>query len=215
MTIFLSDPNRPYAAKSRQSKPSKLKEASFAENVLENLALYFDIHSQVTGTHPTGKRLRVDAIAVPKDRHNWKRQDVALCIEFKSPNNSRHRNETFQIIKQCVDYSCVEWDGFGIQPIFFCPGFKQTKNQIDYPIPGEPITGSRLKSKDTFEAGEANAMMAFMGQNNVGELIHLPAFGWGFWMNGWHCIWAENSPNLGVRVIEGKRNSLTRKIGSH
>lgn len=204
VTIFL--PSSPYSRRVviQETRAKQPGEPEFAAQVLAELSRYFSIHEQVMGTHPSGKRLRVDAILVPNDRDKWKRKDVALCVEFKSPSNSRERRDVCQIISQCIDYSLVAWDGFGVQPIFFCPGFQEIRQIYADGVNSQDPAWSPSR----FEHGKGYIMAGIMGQNNVGELFHLPHTGWAFYMNGHHCIWST------AGVGEGKLNSLTRKIGS-
>jgi hypothetical protein len=183
------------------------REAALAQQVLAALEPNFTIHTEAWGTHPTGKRLRIDAIAIPRQADDWARPDVALGIEFKAPsdrsNDRRERKDNAKIISQCIDYSLVSWDNFGLQPIFFCPGFTEIEETLD-----EFLFDQRDYNLG-FKRGIGYMMAALMGQNNVGELKYSKHLGWAFLMNGHHRIWSERC-GLG----EGNRNKLTRSIGS-
>ena len=189
------------------------REAQLAQQAIEALQPHFTIDTEVWGTHPTGKRLRIDAIAVPRDRERWARPDIALGIEFKAPTDRyedrRDRKDTAKIISQCIDYSLVEWDGYGKQPIFFCPGFVEIRELQDR----DHFLGAD-NYREGFRHGIGYMMAGLMGQNNVGELLQVDHLGWAFLINGHHRIWSER---LGARlggVGEGKRNRLIRSIGS-
>lgn len=190
------------------------REAAFAQQVTQALKTHFTIHPEVWGTHPTGKRLRIDAIAVPHDRDQWARPDVALGIEFKAPTDrpseKRDRKGNAKIISQCIDYSLVEWDGFGVQPIFFCPGFTEIRSWDQR----DPFFGLSDGYSEGFEHGKGYLMAAVLGQNNVGELVHSHHLGWAFLINGRHRLWSQR---LGIRtggLGEARLNRLTRKVGS-
>ncbi len=69
------------------------------DQVLPCLEPHFHIHREVTGLHPAGKRLRIDAIAVPRDPSQWARPDIALGIEFKRSAASA-RGDSSRVIRQ-------------------------------------------------------------------------------------------------------------------
>ncbi len=183
-----------------------LTEADFAEVVFAALEPHFDLSLEHWGTHPTGKRLRIDAIARPRNPEHWSRPDIALGIEIKMPctdraEGMRDRKTNAKIVSQCIDYSLVDWDGFGMIPIFFSPGFPEIgslrarKQPTDYP--------------EGFTHGIGYFMAAVMGQNNVGEFVHHPFLGWSFLINSQHRIWTER-----YGVGEAKVNKLIRSVGS-
>jgi hypothetical protein len=189
------------------------REAQLAQQAIEALQSHFTIDTEVWGTHPTGKRLRIDAIAVPRDREFWSRPDIALGIEFKAltdrDGERRERKDCAKIISQCIDYSLVEWEGYGKQPIFFCPGFAEIREWDDR----DPFLGAD-NYREGFRHGIGYMMAALMGQNNVGELLQSPHLGWVFLMNGHHRIWSERIGHRTGGVGEGKRNKLNRSVGS-
>jgi hypothetical protein len=185
-------------------------EALLAERTLTELSSHFLITEQVIGTHPTGKRLRIDAILRPLDTSPWSRADIALGIEFKAPTDRdqgrRDRKENAKIISQCIDYSLVEWEGFGNVPIFFCPGFAEIRSHVDQ---FDPLGLDEQDYRTGFTSGIGFLMAAVMGQNNVGELVHSDHLGWAFLINGSHRIWSQR-----YGIGEGKRNKLIRQVGS-
>lgn len=193
------------------------------DQVLPRLADHFHIHREVTGLHPSGKRLRIDAIAIPRDPALWARSDIALGIEFKRATASG-RGDSSKVIRQCIDYTLVNWKGFGAGlPIFYCPGFDQIQSWRDYkdwnPMrrveddwigytyePNTPLTSDQV-----FQAGMGYAISGILGQHNVGELVELPRDGWSFVKHGggYHVQWCERRG-----VCEAQRNQLRRRIGS-
>jgi hypothetical protein len=186
------------------------REAALAQQVLEALKPHFTIHPEVWGTHPTGKRLRIDAMAVPRIPDGWSRTDIAFGIEFKAPTNRdeerRERKENAKIICQCIDYSLTQWDGFGYQPIFFCPGFAESSAARQR---AEDFLFDVSDYSEGFKHGVGYMMQAILGQSNVGELVHSRHLGWAFLINGSHRLWTER-----FGVGEAKRNKLTRSFGS-
>jgi hypothetical protein len=192
------------------------------DQVLPRLAHHFHIHREVTGLHPSGKRLRIDAIAIPRDPSLWARSDIALGIEFKRATASG-RGDSSKVIRQCLDYTLVDWKGFGTGlPIFYCPGFDQiqawreVKDWSAYSLRddgflGEWVPNQPLTDQQQFQAGMGYAISGILGQHNVGELVDLDRDGWSFVKHGggFHVQWSERRG-----VCEAKRNQLKRKIGS-
>jgi len=186
-------------------------EAAFQQKVLSQLEDYFEIHVQQRGTHLSGARLRIDAIAVPRDPERWSRPDIALGIEFKAPSLNRDRKDCAKIISQCIDYSMTSWDGYGQLPIFFCPGFDQTNGLRQ----SQDLLGLQSRDYSTgFRDGIGYLMAGILGQNNVGELIHTDHLGWAFMINGRHRLWSERLGRLPAGVGEAKHNKLIRAFGS-
>jgi len=200
-----------------------LSDGGLPEQVLPCLEAYFHIHREVTGLHPSGKRLRIDAIAVPRDPSPWSRQDIALGIEFKR-STAKGRGDSSRVIRQCLDYTLTDWKGFGAGlPIFYCPGFEQMEALRLYRAwtpfkqvqddwightyePNDPLPQDQI-----FKAGMGYAISGILGQHNVGELIQNNRYGWSFIKHGggFHVQWCERRG-----VCEAKFNQLKRKIGS-
>jgi hypothetical protein len=191
------------------------REAALASEVLAALDPYFSFKLEHPGTHFNGSRYRIDAIAVPRDRHNWSRPDIALGIEFKAPTDRhelrRERKDNARIISQCIDYSFTAWDGFGQIPIFFCPGFAETKSLRDR---REDWLFSKEDYHLGFQHGIGYLMEAMLGQNNIGELIYTSHTGWNFLMNGDCRIWSERLGKHPGGVGVGKRHKMQRRSGS-
>lgn len=186
-------------------------EAALSQQALTALQKHFEIKQEHWGTHPTGKRLRIDAIAVPRIKDGWSRSDIAFGIEFKAPcvdrnAERRDRKANAKIISQCIDYSLVDWDGIGCVPIFFCPGFAEINSlrERDDVFDFEP-----QNYQTGFAHGIGFLMAAILGQNNVGELVQSNHLGWAFLINGKHRLWSER-----YGVGEAKINKLVRRVGS-
>lgn len=182
-------------------------EPRLTEIVLKQLNPHFQLTPEVWGTHPSGERMRIDAIAVPRSIASWSRPDMALGIEFKAPSahradGTRERKDACKIVSQCIDYTWTAWDGFGMVPVFFCPGFAE----VDY---FRYANGVYSSTEQAFQAGMGYALAGLLGQNNAGELIEAPHLGWAFIMNGKHRIWTER-----FGVAEGRKNKLIRDHGS-
>lgn len=182
-------------------------EPRLTEIVFQQLAHHFHLTPQVWGTHPSGERMRIDAIAVPRDRTGWSRADIALGIEFKAPSGhrpdgTRERKDACKIVSQCIDYTWTDWEGFGRVPVFFCPGFAE----VDYL---RYTRGVYPGTDEAFRAGTGYALAGLLGQNNAGELIEAPHLGWAFVMNATHRIWTER-----FGIAEGATNKLIRDSGS-
>jgi hypothetical protein len=192
-------------------------EAAVANQAIAELSPHFNFSLEHWGTHPTGKRLRIDAIAKPKNPSEWSRPDIALGIEFKAYDKDS-RKDVSAIVSQCVDYSLVEWDGIGRIPIFYCPGFQlleDYRNRTDYYDPFDSFFDSGNQTPEEYRLeGAAEFVAGFTGKNNIGELVHTYRLGWTFLFYGTHRVWSEK---LGIRpggVGEGKHNKMIRRIGS-
>jgi hypothetical protein len=200
----------------------QLTDGGLPDQVLPRLADHFHIHREVTGLHPSGKRLRIDAIAVPRDQSQWARPDIALGIEFKRAT-ATGRGDSSRVIRQCIDYTLVDWKGFGAGlPIFYCPGFEQIEawrtmrawtacRFVDDGILGQWVANEPLTEQQQFQAGMGYAISGILGQHNVGELVIRDHDGWSFIKHGggFHVQWCERRG-----VCEAKINQLRRKIGS-
>ena len=182
-------------------------EPRLTEIVFQQLAPHFRLVSQVWGIHPSGQRMRIDAIAVPHDPSGWSRPDIALGIEFKAPSGhrpdgTRERKDACKIVSQCIDYTWTRWDGFGMVPVFFCPGFAE----VDF---WRYSKGLYADVDQAFTAGTGYGLAGLLGQNNAGELIEAAHLGWSFVINGKHRIWTER-----YGIGEGRANKLVRDSGS-
>jgi len=192
------------------------------DQVLPCLQPHFHIHREVTGHHPSGKRLRIDAVLVPRDSSAWARPDIALGIEFKRAS-ALGRGDSSRIVRQCLDYTITDFKGFGTGlPIFYCPGFDAIaqwravrewapNRLVDDGFLGEWVSNDPLTPQQHFNAGMGYAISGILGQHNVGELIHNQRDGWSFVKHGGcnHIQWCERRG-----VCEATRNQLRRKIGS-
>lgn len=166
-------------------------EAELASRVLERLDPSFTIAREVTGTHCSGKRLRVDAIIRPRDTGQWADPDVAFGIEFKHPDRDLNRYTGW--LAQSIDYTHVHWDGYGRRIILTCPGAAAWLDADPQRPEGKPeiVLAKRLR-----------------GQLGVGELVLRWHNGLSILVNGEH-VWSERAG-----VVRGRHWPLNLKVGS-
>ncbi|MEN9760217.1 MAG: hypothetical protein RI906_43 [Pseudomonadota bacterium] len=200
----------------------QLPDGGLPEQVLPCLEPHFQIHREVSGHHPIGKRLRIDAILVPRDPTDWARPDVALGVEFKR-STAAGRKDSSKVIRQCMDYTVTDWKGFGVGlPIFFCPGFDAIQawrevrawtpySTVDDGFLGRTVANPPLTDQQWHRAGMGYAISGILGQHNVGELVNRDRDGWSFIKHGggFHVQWCERRG-----VCEARRNQLRRIVGS-
>lgn len=162
-------------------------EARMSGAVLAYLAQWFHVRKQVTGTHWSGKRLRIDAVLRPLDPGPWFDSNPVFGIEFKK-TGYRSLNHYMRWIAQAVDYTETEWDGYGRMSVFTCP----------------TITEDCLYLKN-----EANAFFVtrLLGQFRIGELGYTASAGWILRMTG-EAYWSQ------YRGVYGPPKSLIPKVGS-
>jgi hypothetical protein len=165
-------------------------EEDVKRRVLERLSRHFVVHEEVWGKHWSGKRVRIDAVLIPKDDAGWKTKSPRLGVEFK---NFRSFDPSFSIKDytkwwaQCHDYAETSFDSHGYVPVFSYNGFTHYRQRIN---------------------NESTAAFAirFWGRLGVGELRPDDLM---FVMNGTNKIWSESRG-----VIDGSRISMERKFGS-
>lgn len=160
-------------------------EDELADKVLARLSPWFDVSREVDGTFCDGtRRLRIDAVVRSKPVCPPHR-DVTFGIEFKKPENADGLKYFTGWAAQAIDYTHVDWDGFGRLLVFTCP----------------PVL-------DNFEAfGRVDVLERVMGQLGVGQLGLFSGYGLMFTLNG-HRIWSEREGFM------RKNWSLKRKTGS-
>lgn len=95
-------------------------EKQFADQVLDDLSPYFHIEREVPGRYPTGEGVRLDAVLRPSDPGPWFDDEPVFGVEFKFPGYGGLRDDAAQI-RQAVDYSYCEFEGYGRLGIFLCP----------------------------------------------------------------------------------------------
>ncbi|MCX4632863.1 NUDIX domain-containing protein [Streptomyces sp. NBC_01443] len=100
--------------------PPFSSEREFADAVLERLDPHFHIEREVTGTHCSGKPMRIDALARPRAVSAWKDEAPAFGIEFKSPNMPRYGLDP-AYTAQALDYTHTDWKGYGRLQVALCP----------------------------------------------------------------------------------------------
>lgn len=169
-----------------------MSEQEIKNHYLGVIAHHFHIDMEVSGVHFSGKQLKLDAIAKPKDPLQWKNQDVSLGIEFKDTERFSRNYDTKDFTKwlaQCIDYSNTHWEKYGYVYIFTCPSL------IGGVAPGV--------------IGQSMFIENFMGQLGIGELKELPGYGLTFVLHGHHRIWSATKG-----IESGKHWALERKFGS-
>ena len=97
-------------------------ELAIREAVLSILASHFEVRTEVAGVHPSGSKLRIDAILRPTNRRAWRNNDIAIGLEFKTPGPSTTRSHTdAAVMAQCLDYSQCDFPGLGEILVLACP----------------------------------------------------------------------------------------------
>lgn len=98
---------------------------------LDRLSNYFEVETEVTGIHPNGHRVRIDAI-LKNDLSgvsflgNYFPLAKHIGIEFKNPMNigkSKGRGY-YDVFAQCLDYSQSTFKDYGRLIVLTCPLFK-------------------------------------------------------------------------------------------
>lgn len=157
-------------------------EQKFKHQIIQRLEHDFEIRKEWTGKC-FDKNVRIDALLKPRKPELWANKDLIIGIEFKRDIFKSAINEQLNGIKQCIDYSYTKWKGIGHIPVFFCPGFKISKN-------------------DGYDT-----MSKLLGRFNVGELRETHR-GLALIMAENHFIWDEK-----VGVCEGRKGKLQTKTG--
>lgn len=139
-------------------------EKDVSEDLLERLRKHFHIDQEVNGTHFSGKRVRIDAVLVPRDRSCWAGDTIHIGLEIKRGKDSI--GEASKQAAQAVDYSHSYFDKYGYLFIF-C-----------WPDPTHGVFGSRSGFYQRF-LGQLG--VGFL-RNNCGSLeLHLKG----------HLVWSE------------------------
>lgn len=144
--------------------PHCASEREFATKVLGCLEPWFKIEREVSGTHVFGRRARIDAVLQPHDASGWFDTRPAFGIEFKRFEDPSTRNR-MRLAAQAVDYTYVEWNGYGRLGVFMC-------------ATGHGVFADSL-------------ITHFLGQFTVGELSYLRHYGWTLRIHGHHRLWSE------------------------
>ena len=98
-------------------------ECDVSRDLLDRLEKHFVVHREVAGTHYSGKRVRIDAILVPKERGTWATEQASLGLEVKRGKVSI--GEATKLAAQSVDYANTCFDGFGYVYVFSYPDLTQ------------------------------------------------------------------------------------------
>ncbi|MET8384284.1 hypothetical protein ABZV14_14915 [Streptosporangium canum] len=168
-------------------------ERELADRVLERLEPWFVVRREVYGTHCFGARLRIDAMLRPRDAHAWRNPDVAFGVEFKVPRLADGLKTYAKWVAQAVDYTYVDWDGYGRRIVLTCPGVIAAM-------------GGYQGTRD----GDGDLLVAkrLMGQLGVGELVLRWGYGLTVLVNDGR-VWSERG---GVGC--GKHWNLNIRSGS-
>lgn len=171
----------------KYQKYNEQEEHEFKQQWLDKLKPYFTIKEEVSGTHLSGQKLRIDAVIIPKDLSDWKNKEIAFGIEFKSPTKIDRLGNQLNFMKQCVDYSYTKFDSLGFIPILSCPQF-----EID-----------EVYSNDK----SLTTLRHFLNRFQVGELYETHR-GLSIIYAEHHFIWFDG------KVHEGKRWMLNKEFGN-
>ncbi|HEY9474690.1 MAG TPA: hypothetical protein VIS06_12675 [Mycobacteriales bacterium] len=167
-------------------------ERELADRVLARLDPWFVVDREVHGVHCSGRRMRLDAMLRPRNPGEWRNPDVAFGVEFKIPDREDNYNVTAWFA-QSVDYTHVDWAGYGRRIILTCPSV--------VPCPGQPGSGFH-------EEHLRGIYPNLAGQFGVGELVLL----WGYGLTirvSTRRVWSERG---GVRV--GRHSWLNVRSGN-
>lgn len=169
------------ADENRASEREKIREW------LPRLKPHFLIDREIWGTHFSGKRLRIDAVIMPRDTANWRCKDAAFGVEFKRYEAADWGGDGARWAAQCVDYASTNWEKYGFLHILIAGGF-------------DP----RPPGKD-----ELFVVPRLLGHLGVGELKVDPRDGLTILMHGRQKVWMETKG-----PYDAKTNGLERKWGA-
>ena len=175
--------------------PFAATEKELREVALRDLERLFRVETEVSGTHCSGSRLRIDAVLRPRDHRAWFDQEKTMFgVEFKrSAGQYESIGKFCSWLAQAADYTHVNWDGYGYLQVLTCPAFT---GEFSYPV------DSDMFRYFTFLAAR------LAGQLGVGELGQIPRQGWTLRMSG-EDYWSENG---GMSLTS--RRTLLNKTGS-
>ena len=144
------------------------------------------IQDEVWGRGPDGKPVRVDAVIRPIDATQWKDPSVAFAVECKSMTRQKQICDRSHWLRQCVDYTYTNWQGYGFLwvltfPSVFGPWY--TKSSIEH---------------------ERHLFGAF----GVGEIVNDRWGGWSIHFST-HRIWSEKQG-----VVSGSRWTCKKTFGA-
>ena len=154
-------------------------ESKIANAVCRRLSPHFIIEREVPGVHgPTGKRLRIDAIATPRDTTGWP-EPSSFGIEFKGDDASP--TEWGKHVAQALDYTFTEWEGYGRIPIMTCPSaFAKLSGPSGFDIPryfgGMGIGELKCEKYQglVFRKSDTRIWSETYGVSRVGIKMHIP-----------------------------------------
>jgi len=102
--------------------PNTLDEKLFRQLILNELSKHFTIEEEVSGTHFSGRKMKIDAILRPRDNSEWRNKELVFGLEIKNPLTweTNNRRDT-DILAQCLDYSFTKFKGVKDIVIVMCP----------------------------------------------------------------------------------------------
>jgi hypothetical protein len=117
---------------SRRGSPvATMDEEALKGAVLGILSQWFTVELEVWGRHPSGTKIRIDAVLRPKDREPWRSKDVAIGLEFKSPGSAKsHASRDSAVMAQTLDYAMCDFEGYGQILVFICPAPAQLRGEM-------------------------------------------------------------------------------------
>lgn len=96
-------------------------EQALSDYVLGIMSEWFSIETEVDGRYRGEELTRIDAVLRPLDPSKWADESPAFGIEFKLPKPDAGLKDYFKWAAQAVDYTHVDWDGYGRLQVFVCP----------------------------------------------------------------------------------------------
>lgn len=167
-----------------------MTESEIRDEAIRELSRWFRVHREVQGKHPTGKKMRLDAVFVPADPTGWGDSEPAFGVEFKAVPDGPLKGDYARWLAQSIDYTSTEWAGFGLLKIFMCPS----------PFP----------AIETLYGGQAHDLICrIAGQLGVGDLGQRSHYGWTLSLHGNHRLWSET-----YGVEQARKWGLRPKRGS-
>ena len=167
-------------------------EQELVDAVARRLERWFVVEREVWGKHCSGRDLRVDAMIRPRDPSNWANPDVAFGVEFKASSSLDGVKGLTKWFAQAVDYTHVDWPGYGRCVVLMCPG-------ADAWMRAQWSVG---------EGADLHIFKRVMGQQNVGELVLRWDAGFSILVNDGK-VWSER-----YGVANGKNWSLSVRTGA-
>jgi len=162
--------------------------------VLKDLQKFFYVKKSVTGRNLYDhKRVRIDAVIVPRNPEKWANPDIIFGVEFKKPESIICNKDRIKLARQCIDYHYSE---FEVKPNLF----------KRFPILFYPY----LSTEDHYLRNEVNVsfLLRLVNVFNIGELREINGI-YSIVFAQDHVIWID-----GEVTLQGqKRKFLIKKGG--